>query len=269
MPDSSSLDFTQEPSVFFESLKSKQDRFSWCEINQRYQATRGTNLSETVSLDTVYTINGYKIGYIVYKQFEESSDVIQIMLKMQNEKISDFILDLRDNPGGYVSTCNYLASFLVPKEYLGGLFQQQRYNSKYTMLRRSMYGDEGIDSVYLNNNKTTRRYNLDLKRIFVFISSNSASSSEALIIGLRPYMEVITIGETSVGKDVGSYTIANNKYKYQLQPITFRYYNAVGDSTPVTGILPIIPVKTQSVYKKGDTNDPCLQAAFNYINPKP
>lgn len=266
MPDSTSLDFTQEPSSFFEFLKSKQDRFSWCEANLNYKgSTRSLNLSETVSLDTVYTLYGRNFGYVVYEQFNESSDVVQIMIKMRQQSIDDFILDLRNNPGGYVSTSNYLASFLVPKQYGGRLFQQQRYNDKQVKERKKIYGGEGIDSIYLNNNKIVQSYNLNLNRLFVLTSENSASSSEALIIGLRPYMRVITIGKTTCGKDVGSYTIANNHYKYQLQPITFRYYNALGDSTPVTGIIPDIPIFENSHFQKGDIRDPYLQAVFNYI----
>ena len=96
-------------------------------------------------------------------------------------------------------------------------------------------------------------------------TKNTASASEALIIGLRPYMKVITIGTTSCGKDVGSYTIADNRYKYQLQPITFRYYNALNYSTPVTGIVPDIQVQDDLSHQRGDTNEALLHAAINYL----
>lgn len=78
-------------------------------------------------------------------------------------------------------------------------------------------------------------------------------------------MDVITIGTTSCGKDVGSYTIADNRYKYQLQPITFRYYNALNDSTPTTGIKPNIEVADDLNHERGDINEALLRTAIDYL----
>ena len=78
-------------------------------------------------------------------------------------------------------------------------------------------------------------------------------------------MEVTTVGTTSCGKDVGSYTIADNRYKYQLQPITFRYYNALNDSTPIVGIKPNIVIEDDLNHERGDVNEALLKAAINYL----
>lgn len=341
MPDSSMLDFTLEPSLFFTSLKSSQDRFSWCEENVNYvkknsmenntgfeyqtykvcgskvnrilyvyspyllrqglkrgdfinlslqkkhpviekgylknnrfvvqstipilsSTTRGSNLSPTVSLDSIYAIDNKKIGYFVYNQFESSTDVSQIAIRLKNYGIDDLILDLRYNPGGYVSTSNYLASMLAPAERLGSLYQLQRYNDKLTK-EKQKNGGSGVDSVFLNKGSITLQRNLNLPRLVVLTTKNSASASESLIIGLRPYMKVVTIGTTSCGKDVGSYTIADNNYKYQLQPITFKYYNALNESTPTTGIVPDIYVEDDLDHQRGDTNEALLKAAIEYL----
>lgn len=342
MPDSLSLDFNKEPNVFFEILKSPQDRFSWCETNSNYSGekevvqdlgfeyqpycdaqgeianrvlyvysiglsqqglkrgdyvnitsqgtnviikkgyvqngrfvvqstipilsstTRGSNLSPTVSLDSIYAIDNKKIGYFVYNQFESSIDVAQIAIRLKNSGIDDLILDLRYNPGGYVSTSNYLASMLAPAERLGSLYQLQRYNDKLTK-EKQKNGGSGVDSVFLNKGSITLQRNLNLPRLVVLTTKNSASASESLIIGLRPYMKVVTIGTTSCGKDVGSYTIADNNYKYQLQPITFKYYNALNESTPTTGIVPDIYVEDDLEHQRGDTNEALLKAAIEYL----
>lgn len=336
MPDSLSLDFSLEPSSFFEALKSSQDRFSWCEPNKKYSGkdygfeyqtyevcgsrvnrilyvnstyllqrglkrgdyvnislqtrrsviekgylknngfvvqdtislfesmTRGINLSSTVSLDSIYSINHKRIGYFIYNQFESSTDVAQIAIRLKNCGIDELILDLRYNPGGYVSTSNYLASMLVPVDYLGNLYQLQRFNDKLTK-EKQKNGGNGIDSVFLNKGSITQQRNLNLPRLVVLTTKNTASASESLIIGLRPYMKVITIGTTTCGKDVGSYTIADNNYKYQLQPITFKYYNANNESTPTTGIVPDIYVEDDLEHQRGDTNEALLKAAIEYL----
>lgn len=340
IPDSNLLNFRIEPSKFFLTLKSNQDRFSWCEANNNYSGiytkviegfeyqtykvcgsnvnrilyvyspyllqqglkrgdfvnllsrkkssviekgcfengcfvtqstilllsstTRGTNLSPTVPLDSIYVIGNKKIGYFVYNQFESSIDVAQIAIRLKNRGIDELILDLRYNPGGYVSTSNYLASMLAPVNRLGSLYQLQRFNDKLTK-EKQKNGGSGIDSVFLNKGSITQQRNLNLPRLVVLTTKNTASASESLIIGLRPYMKVVTIGTTSCGKDVGSYTIADNNYKYQLQPITFKYYNANNESTPTTGIVPDIYVEDDLDHQRGDTNEALLKAAIEYL----
>lgn len=329
--DSLSLDFSISPKSFFDNLLSKEDRFSWCEINENYngedlgfqyqtyeihgsivnrvlyvsstsliekglkrgdffiidddyievgylnnenfistktininEITRGRNLAPTISLDSIYTINDKRIGYFIYDQFESSTDVAQITIRLKNLGIDELVLDLRYNPGGYVSTSKYLASMLAPKKSLGKLYQLQRYNDIQTKEKMDN-GESGVDSVFLDKGFISIDRNLDLKRLIVLTTKNTASASESLIIGLRPYMDVITIGTTSCGKDVGSYTIADNRYKYQLRPITFRYYNALNDSTPTTGIKPNIEVADDLNHERGDINEALLRTAIDYL----
>lgn len=344
MPDSSKLDFTQEPTAFFKSLKSPHDRFSWCEPNGNYkgertsmpergfeyqpykdkkglsicrilyvtsetlkkegfkrgdwirlsypstheiciqkgwidqgifigeeivcytnEVTKGTQLAPTIPLDSIYLVNGRKIGYVIYDAFEANTDVIQMAIKFKNKGIDDLVLDLRYNLGGYVATAEYLASELIPKEALGKVYQKQRYNDKITQEERAEL-ENGYKYVYFHTGYNIASRNLDLSRIVILTTENTASASECTIIGLRPYMQVVTIGTTTCGKDVGSYTLADNRYKYQLQPITFRYYNAVNDSTPESGIPPTILVKDDLNYERGDTREAMLKTALEYLS---
>ena len=255
--------FRINDSSIIEKIRLKDGKF----YSERFidcANTRGTNLAYTVPLDSVYFLSEHRIGYFIYDQFVSSADVAQIVTRMKYLQISDLVIDLRYNPGGYVSTSCYLASMLAPKQCLGKLYQLQRFNHIQTVSKQ-VNGGAGIDSVFFEKGYTASQRNLDLKRLVVLTTKNTASASEALIIGLRPYMKVITIGTTSCGKDVGSYTIADNRYKYQLQPITFRYYNALNDSTPVTGIVPDIQVQDDLSHQRGDTNEALLHAAINYL----
>lgn len=263
MPDSSSLDFTQKPPEFFETLKSPKDRFSWCEANYNY--SRGTNENSTISFDSIYQVTGKTLGYAIYDKFQTNADIRSLAVKFKKAKVKELILDLRYNPGGYVSTCTELASFIVPSQHLGKLYQQQCFNNKLTAEKSKLHGGLGVDSIYLYSTNWFHQWGLNLSRIVVLTTKNTASASESLIIGLRPYMKVITIGTTTCGKDVGSYTIADNNYKYQLQPITFKYYNANNESTPTTGIVPDIYVEDDLEHQRGDTNEALLKAALEYL----
>ena len=268
MPDSSKLDFTIDPAKFFTSLLSNKDRFSWCEVNRDFQ-TRGVNEGSTVSFDSVYVYGGKKIGYAIYDQFDDNADIRSFAVRMKNSKIDEMILDLRYNPGGYVSTCNELASFFVPTEHLGKLNQQQYYNKIITKEKADKYHNNGVDSVYLKSGSWYEQWGLNLKRLIVLSTKNTASSSEALVVGLRPYMSVIVIGTQTCGKDVGSYTIVDNNYKYLLQPITFKFYNSRMESTPEEGLIPDVIVEDDKKIKRGNVDEALLKAALKYIEENP
>lgn len=268
MPDSVKLDFTKAPAAFFKSLLSAEDRFSWCEVNRDYK-TRGFNPGSTVSFDSVYICDNRRIGYAIYDQFDDNADIRSFAVRMKKAEINEMILDLRYNPGGYVSTCNELASFFVPTEHLGKLYQQQYYNNIITEEKAVRYHNNGVDSVYLKSGGWYERWGLNLRRLIVLATENTASSSEALVVGLRPYMDVIVIGTQTCGKDVGSYTIVDNNYRFKLQPITFKYYNSEMESTPINGIIPDIVVEDDRKVQRGDVNEALLRTALKYIQDNP
>ena len=47
-----------------------------------------------------------KAFYILYNEFDENTDLLkEVLSQMSGQQFDDIILDLRYNPGGYVSTC--------------------------------------------------------------------------------------------------------------------------------------------------------------------
>lgn len=99
-------------------------------------------------------------------------------------------------------------------------------------------------------------------------SQNTASASEATIVCLRPFMDVIVIGEQTYGKGVGSWTISEKQYKYMLHPIIMRYYNASMETTPDDGIPANWEVKGgyETIKQElGDMNEPLLATALSCI----
>ena len=85
---------------------------------------------------------------------------------------------------------------------------------------------------------------------------------------MQPYMDVVIIGEQTYGKGVGSWTIRDNRYKYQLQPITMRYHNALMATTPDEGLEVdyYVPDGYSTAKKElGDTKEPLLAKALSLI----
>lgn len=267
--DSLSYNFTLEPSKFFESMLVDEDRFSYCFYNEEYTpSTKGYDLNETVSIDTVFVYNNSfktrKIGYFVYDAFKSEADITDVILKFKRSAINDLIIDLRNNPGGSVATCIHLSS-LLSSETSGKLFCTFRYNSNLT---EKLYKETGnrYEPHYFKNDSATNSRNLHLDRVFFLINDRSASASELIINCMKPYLKVITIGERTVGKDVGMYAIRGRRYKYVLEPITFRTYNSLGDSVPQTGIIPEILVADRGNKIVPSLDEPYIKAVTNYID---
>lgn len=231
------------------------------------------NKQSTVLLDSIYQGN---IGYLCYTEFDEISDLIPALTNFKNKNISNLILDLRYNPGGYVKTCKYLANCIVSEKAYGNIFQITKYND---IIAKENILETGKAESYNNFGFPTSNpfYDkgeypiipLNLSCLYVLTSSHTASASEAIILCLKPYMDIIQIGETTVGKGVGSYTIYDKQFKYAIQPITMQYYNQSGETVTNDGLKPDIYISDgYSVSKKniGDIDEPLLKCALSTIN---
>ena len=229
--------------------------------------------SNTVYIDSIYSSNSTKIGYFCYLQFDDISDLTPVIKKFYDARVDELILDLRYNPGGYVNTCKYLSNSIVNERGYDEIFQQCTYND---ILTEELKKDTGSGKTFTlfstpdngQNVLGSPMYGLNLKRVFVLTSKHSASASEAAIISMRPFMDVIIIGEQTYGKGVGSWTIRDNKYRYQLQPITMRYHNALMETTPDEGIAAdyMVPDGYSTSKKElGDKSEPLLAKALDLI----
>ena len=227
----------------------------------------------TVLLDSIYSNN---IGYLCYTEFDDIADLVPVMNKFKEHNIHNLILDLRYNPGGYVKTCKYLANCIAPEIAYGNIFQITKYNDVIAMENiietghAELYDNFGFpvtDPDHLKGGHAI--IPLNLSKLYVLTSSHTASASEATILCLKPYMEVIQIGETTVGKGVGSYTISDRHYKYAIQPITMQYYNRNENTVPIEGLVPDYYISDGYKISKndiGDIEEPLLKAALSLIN---
>ncbi|MCD8261172.1 MAG: S41 family peptidase [Bacteroides sp.] len=181
---------------------------------------------------TIYTVENRNIGYLVYNKFatgpEDTGNETVYLQEMQRifaqfQGVDELILDLRYNPGGYVHCAQELASLIAPANHLGEVFVSLRYNVNHP---------EETDYRLLQLSE-----NLNLSDLYVITTSTTASASEAVIYGLRPYMNVTVIGATTEGKNVGSQVFTNDEYsQWILHPITCQVHNSRGESDYSSGI---------------------------------
>ncbi len=243
-----------------------------------YELESSEQLNNTVLLDTIYSINNKRIGYLCYLKFDKPEDLYHAFRHFKDNNISELVLDLRYNPGGYVDTAKKLCSLIVNSSAYGKIFQQYSYNSIIAMENLKLYGNERTFSYFETPNNDSLpilgiRYDfLSLNKIYILTSSHTASASEATICCLKPYMNVTTIGATTVGKGVGMQTISSNKFRYSLTPITFQYYNSVGETVPNSGIEPDYLLEDTYYMPKseiGDITEPLLSKALELITSSP
>lgn len=222
-----------------------------------------------VYYDNTYTVEGKKVGYLVYNHFTDGrgnkdktydNELLALSQEFKSENVSEFVLDLRYNPGGLLTSAMLLSAILAPEEALDKTFGYMRYNNKWSPRE---------EEFMLEKEKLNGGANLNLKRLYVLTTSSSASASELLIYCLSPYMEVITIGETTEGKNVGSISYTNEEVQLILHPIVGQIYNVDGDSDYADGIEPDYECRTNTIhtyYPFGDwEHDIFLNTAFALI----
>ena len=244
-----------------------------------------------VYLDSVYTTpNNKKTGYLVYNFFARDKgdgtyDYDKLLMTTLNEiktkGATEFILDLRYNGGGAVSTATALASALVPNRSTTNTFSTVQYNA-LVQSELQKEGGENFNVTYFadkitdsKNNKIADIPSMGISTLYVLVSNWSASASELVINGLKPYMNVILIGETTVGKNVGSISLYEEndaKNKWGMQPIIAKYFNSAGKSDFTAGFVPDYEVDEFADLRLvdfGNTNDVLLNKALTLINDAP
>ncbi|HKM45913.1 MAG TPA: S41 family peptidase [Dysgonamonadaceae bacterium] len=254
---------------------------------KEYNLTRGEDITiqiekdfaeKPVYMDSVYTNFGdKKIGYMVYNFFANGETVdsheydellMETLARIKAKGATEMILDLRYNGGGPVSTAIALASALVKDRSTKDVLAKAEYND--LLQREYKENHYFIDKIKFGR-KEIPVPALNLPRLYVLVSRYSASASEFIINGLKPYMDVILIGETTYGKNVGSWNISDKddpKNNWSLQPITVKFYNSEGKSDFSNGFTPDFGVdefETLRLVEFGNTEDPLLSIAINQI----
>lgn len=237
--------------------------------------TKETNYQENpVYIAKTLDVNGEKVGYLMYNGFTAPFDdkLNEAFGQFKSDGVTDLILDLRYNPGGSVNSSANLASMIsgLPSN---DLFIKLKYNDKLSQFnvdynfRSSLNDGEAIN-------------NLGLDRLYVITTGSTASASELIINGLNPYIDVIQIGGTTVGKNEASISVfdseslaydddtLNPNHTYGMQPIVARNENSVGFNSYTDGFDPQIGLEEdlENMGVLGDVNEPLLARVIQEIS---
>lgn len=229
------------------------------------QVTKAEVQDNPVHFSTVIEKGNKKIGYLVYSQFISTFDanLRQVFADFKSKGVNELVLDLRLNPGGYISSADILASLIVKNLNTDNVLHSDQWNANVTKDRPSYTTPTKFRSEA--NNLGT------LTRLYVLTSTGTASASELVINGLRPYMDVILIGAHTYGKNVGSVTLSDSqkRWKWAMQPIVLKTINSKGESNYGTknGFTPDYAVADNMIPFKawGDESETLLKKALELI----
>jgi len=247
-------------------------------LNGKSVSLTKTTLEENpILINKVINSNEHKIGYLMYNGFYADYDarLNEAFGELKAQGVTDLVLDLRYNGGGSVRTATRLAS-LITGQFDGKIFSKRQYNIKL-MASMSTAELETLNDRFVNNIDGTALNSLNLSKVYILTTDNTASASELVINGLKPYINVVQIGETTIGKNVGSFTVydsetltktkVNPNHKYAMQPLVLKIANSEDFGDYTSGLTPTYLQQefVTSYGVLGETNEPFLATAISKI----
>lgn len=202
----------------------------------------------------VIPVNGKKVGYLVLKGFNTPTvaELNQAFETFTTEGIDEFILDMRYNGGGQTNVANVLASMIGGNRVVKKPFSKYVYNAR----QAPMYNF--VDSF------ATVTKSLQIERLITICTGATASASELIINGLKPYMPVYIVGDNTYGKPLGMNAWYYG-YKYAFVPITFKIDNANNEGSYFNGLPADIFAADDKSRDFGDPEEQSLKAALNLV----
>jgi carboxyl-terminal processing protease len=211
----------------------------------------GTVTRPNVDQVSVLTAGSRRVGYFFFDSFIDLSNaqLDAAFARFAAEGVDDLVIDERYNGGGELSVAQHLASLIAGNDYIGQRVVRLTFNDKHADANQSV-SFERVGNP------------LNLKRVFFITTGGSASASEVMINALRPYLEVVTVGDTTFGKPVGEniFTVCS----YDVFPITFKLENASGFGDYFDGFAPTCSADDDVTHALGDPEEASLASALHF-----
>jgi len=133
------------------------------------------------SVDAAYMLTK-DLGYIKINRFSESTykEFKENLLKLKAEGATKIALDLRNNPGGYLTEATKIVDEFLPED-------------KLVLLTKNKNG--AVEKTF-----ATKKGNFEEGNLYVLINENSASASEIIAGALQDNDKGTIVGRRSYGK---------------------------------------------------------------------
>ena len=214
--------------------------------------TKRTVTIPPVSVTRTYAVGNRVAGYVSFHNFvaPTSPALDDAFRRLRQEGANELVLDVRYNGGGLVDVATHLAGLIGGEATRGKTFVRFVHNDKNS-------ARDSSDAL------PSPAQALGLSRLVVITTDDSASASELMIAGLRPYMNVTVVGSRTFGKPVGQEPV--DFCDKTLVPVTFFVRNARGEGDYFDGIPADCGAPDDFTHDLGDAQESSLAEALQYL----
>jgi hypothetical protein len=219
-----------------------------------------------------------KVGYFLFTDHIATAEkgLMDAITQLRDAQVTDLILDLRYNGGGYLDIASELAYMIAgPTATAGKTFEQLTFNDKHNIdpqtgkpLAPALFvtHTEGFVPSVLPAGRALPY--LGLPRVFVLTSAATCSASESVMNSLAGVnVEVIQIGETTCGKPYGflpADNCGNTFFAIQFQGVNNKGFGDYADGFVPGGIFHGCTVPDDFTHALGDPAEFRVAAALAY-----
>ena len=218
-----------------------------------------------------------RVGYMLFNDHiaTAETELIEAVEYFRSAVITDLVVDMRYNGGGWLRIANRLASMIAGRAGWGRTFERYIFNRKHPVINPVTNRPLAPYPFWPFSSTGAPLPTLELNRLFVLTGSGTCSASEAIINSLRGVdVEVVQIGDTTCGKPYGFYATDNCGTTYftiQFKGVNHKGFGDFGDGfSPenlprIGGVeVPGCAVLDDFEHQFGDPNEARLQAALQY-----
>lgn len=202
----------------------------------------GYSLEQSL-MSKIFEHNGKRTGYLYIYDFPDGMTPVlnQKFAEFKAAGIQELVLDLRYNYGGSVASAAALCALIPSGISANSQFITYKGNKNGGEVKRTFAQQIAYDSNALGFN-VLQSNSLGLNKLYVLTSGSTASASEIVINNLKPYLQVIQVGETTLGKDMAGFVIEDKrkpkKITWQIHPVIYKVFNANAEGGYSNGISP-------------------------------
>lgn len=220
------------------------------------------NLDPVSSRYGALTLNtsGTKVGYINLRTFITSGDaeLTTAIANFKAQGITQFIVDLRYNGGGLISSAETLADLLGGNRAAGDVVD-------YTTFRPEKVANNTMHAFTPNANSASPT------KIAFIGTDGTASASELVINAFTPYLgtNAALIGTNTYGKPVGQVAIDNTACDDRIRVIAFAVSNGAKVGGYYTGLASTVNATCAATddisYPLGDPREASVKQALAFL----
>ncbi|MFM6852963.1 MAG: S41 family peptidase [Sphingopyxis sp.] len=212
----------------------------------------------------VISANGEQIGYLNLRTFISSADqqLRDSFSTFRSAGITKFIVDLRYNGGGLISTAEVFGDMLGGNRSTSDIFSRIAFRPEKAAQNATHYFAPTSQSVS------------PVKIAFIGTGA-SASASELVMNGMAPWLgtNMALIGTNTYGKPVGQIAVDRTACDDRLRVIAFATTNSAGNANYYSGLATTLPVTCQATddpaFPLGDAREDSVAKAINFLSGQP